>query len=123
MISKLLIFFVFFIFNQSLVISNTNDTTLINNVSESISDSTFLDEFYQKIEEELKKHLPEIKKNVKKSFKNLSKNALNNEKVMETVFRKSYQFLPLPVRLIVDQDKYVKFCFQNKKLLLDILKE
>ncbi len=83
-------------------------------------DSSVANEFYVKIEEQLKKFIPEIKNVLKDSFKKVSKSALSNEKVMETTFRKSYQFLPLPIRLMVDQDVFVKFCMRNRNLLLEI---
>ena len=84
------------------------------------SDSLNFSQFNNKVDEQLKKFIPEIKKVLKDNIKKVTKSTLNNDKAMMITFRKSYQFLPLPVRLIVDQEDFVKFCMRNKHILLEV---
>jgi hypothetical protein len=47
----------------------------------------------------------------------LSKSLIDNK--IETVFQTAYEFLPMPVRLIISKEAFVKFCISNKSKLLD----
>lgn len=44
--------------------------------------------------------------------------ALDDEK-KEAVFRTAYEFLPAPVRLLVNQDTFINFCVSNRSKILD----
>jgi molecular chaperone GrpE (heat shock protein) len=38
---------------------------------------------------------------------------------MESAFRMAYEFLPAPVRLVVTQEAFVRFCMNNRSQLVD----
>lgn len=44
--------------------------------------------------------------------------ALGDDK-KEAVFRTAYEFLPAPIRLLVNPDTFIKFCLSNKGKILD----
>lgn len=109
-------------FSGNYIQAQSNDTISNNKLelNNTYSDSLMTGELNNKIDEQLKKFIPEIKKVMKDNFKKVTKSTLNNDKAMIITFRKSYQFLPLPVRLVVDQEDFVKFCMRNKHLLLQV---
>lgn len=109
-------------FSGNYIQAQSNDTISNNKLelNNTNSDSLMTGELNNKIDEQLKKFIPEIKKVMKDNFKKVTKSTLNNDKAMIITFRKSYQFLPLPVRLVVDQEDFVKFCMRNKHLLLQV---
>lgn len=122
-VSKSVIFLLTFLFfSINFVYAQLKDTIANNKLelSNTNSDSLKLGKLNSKIDEQLKKFIPEIKKVLKGKLKHSTKSTLNNDKAMMITFRKSYQFLPLPVRLLVDQEDFVKFCMRNKHLLLEI---
>ena len=53
--------------------------------------------------------LPEIKKNISDRIVNLFK-----EQGAKAAFTKLYTILPIPIRLLVKEEKFVSFCIQNQ---------
>lgn len=106
--------------NFSILQSYQNDSIPKVEDLEPVSDSTMFNDFYHKMEDQLKKYIPDIKKVMKDNFKKITNSTLKNDKAMTTTFKKSYQFLPLPIRLMVDQDDFVKFCMRNKHLIMEV---
>ena len=44
--------------------------------------------------------------------------AAKNDKALGTIFEQVYKLLPLPVRLVVKKDVFVKYCFANRDKLI-----
>lgn len=71
----------------------------------------------------LNAYLPEVQRILQqKVLPLLNLNALTNamgDSRMEAAFRMAYEFLPAPVRLVVSQDAFVRFCMNNRSQLID----
>lgn len=66
----------------------------------------------------LEKHLPVVRElianKVLPQLKDKSREILQDNKKLEPILAKTYDLLPLTVRLIVGKDKFVFFCINQK---------
>jgi hypothetical protein len=66
------------------------------------------------------KYLPTIKNVINEHVAPASKEVIKNDKVMRATFGGVYQFLPAPIRWVVEKETFVDFCLKNRDMLLEI---
>lgn len=115
-----IIAFIIILMNALLSFSIEKDSLITYQKVSSAIDSLKKTEFYKTVESKLKEYAPEIKKALKNNFKKVSKKTLENDRLMRQIFRKSYPFLPLAVRMFVDEQLFVEFCMDNRALLISV---
>jgi len=68
----------------------------------------------QQVEKAIEEHWPKIQKVFHEKVGSTVWAGAKDEKVMKDLFIIVYKQLPFPVRLIVKQDIFVKYCFEHR---------
>lgn len=66
----------------------------------------------------LEEYLPKIRAIVQSKIGSLAQEVVQNDESMSLIFSKLYEALPLAVRLVIKQDKFVAFCMENRDKLI-----
>ena len=69
----------------------------------------------------LKEKSTAIKTIIKDKAGSAALNTIKDDKIMREIFEKIYDLLPLPVRLIIKQEPFVQYCFNNKEKMVHLL--
>jgi hypothetical protein len=48
---------------------------------------------------------------------------IKDDDVMKDIFEKIYETLPLPIRLVIRREAFVKYCIDNRGMLIDLLEK
>ena len=76
------------------------------------------DVFNQQAEKAIEEHLPKIKEIFQSTVGETALTAAKNDKTCELLFAKVHKQLPLPVRLVIKRDAFVRYCFANRDKLI-----
>lgn len=117
-----IVLFIIFVMSSFRSYSHGKDTLITYQKVSSAIDSLKKTELYKTAEAKLKEYSPEIKKALKNNLKKVSQKTLENDKLMRQIFKKSYPFLPLTIRMFVDEQLFVEFCMDNRELLVEVTK-
>jgi len=66
------------------------------------------------VEKAVEEHLPKIKEIIQEKIAPEALTAVQNDEMMEILLTPVYKLLPLPVRLVIKKDMFIKFCFDNR---------
>lgn len=64
------------------------------------------------------KHRPEIENILVNGLMTVAEKRLQDDETLRQVFEKGYEALPLPIRLLLPQEKFVEFSMKEKEPLL-----
>jgi len=67
------------------------------------------------------KYWPIIEELLLKQLLSAAESGLNNDEALERIFSTAYDVMPLPVRLVLPQETFLKFCMDRKKPILEKL--
>ncbi|MGF1681633.1 hypothetical protein [Photobacterium minamisatsumaniensis] len=76
-----------------------------------------------KINEVIQSQWPKIEAILLERLAATAGDKLNDEEFINTAFKNTYGFLPMPIRLVLSEDKFVSYCMQHKEPLLEKLNE
>jgi len=68
----------------------------------------------------IEEHLPKIKEIIQEKVAPEALAAVQNDEMMGTLLTPVYKLLPLPVRLVIKKDVFLKFCFDNRDRLTQL---
>ena len=77
--------------------------------------------YFNKTLDVAKKYLPEIKKILKEQVGPVAKETLSNDILMRLIFDKTYDFLPFPVKFVLNKETFTQFGIKNRYLLIEQL--
>jgi len=72
------------------------------------------------VEKAVEEHLPKIKEIIQEKIAPEALAAAQNDEMMEILLTPVYKLLPLPVRLVIKKDVFLKFCFKNRERLIQL---
>jgi len=72
------------------------------------------------VEKAVEEHLPKIKEIIQEKIAPEALAAAQNDEMMEILLTPVYKLLPLPVRLVIKKDMFLKFCFKNRERLIQL---
>ena len=72
----------------------------------------------QQVDKAIIENWPKIQDIFQKTVSEPALLAAKNDKTCEVLFLQVYKQLPLPIRLVVKKDLFVKFCFDNRDKLV-----
>jgi hypothetical protein len=72
----------------------------------------------ERVETVVEKHLPKIQKFIKEKIAPSVLLAMQNDEMMQSLLAPIYEALPLPIRLVVKKEAFVKFCFKHRDKLI-----
>ena len=78
----------------------------------------FEDNLNQQVEKSIEEHLPKIQEALQKTVSEPALVAAKDDAACEVMFTQVYKILPLPVRLLVKKDVFVKYCIANRDKLI-----
>lgn len=70
------------------------------------------------VDEIMQAHWPKIEAVLVEKLVAVAGEKLNDEGYIETFFENGYEFLPVPVRLMLPKEKFVEYCMTKKEPLL-----
>jgi hypothetical protein len=71
-----------------------------------------------KFDSVLSNHWPKIESHLLPRLINLTEVGLKNDDSLGLVFVKAYEFLPAPIRLLTDRQKFVDYCLSHRETIL-----
>jgi len=72
----------------------------------------------QQVEKAIEEHWPKIQKLVQEKVAPAALTAAKDDKTMEVLLTPVYKTLPLPVRLVIKKDAFIKFCLNHRDRLI-----
>ena len=76
------------------------------------------DALNQQVDKAIAEHWPAIQKIFQEKIGPTALAAAKNDKACEVLFVQVHKQLPLPVRLVIKKDAFVKYCFANRDKLI-----
>ena len=78
----------------------------------------FGDTLNEQVEKTIEEHWPKVQEVFQKTVGEPALAAAKNNEACEMLFTQVHKQLPLPVRLIIKKDAFVKYCFANRDKLI-----
>jgi len=72
----------------------------------------------QQVEKVLDKHLPKIKEIIREKITPVAIATAKNDEIIHRLLAPVYHALPLPMRLVIKEDVFMKFCFEHRNQLI-----
>ena len=72
----------------------------------------------QQVEKAIEEHWPKIQKLVQEKIAPTALATAKDDKMMEVLLASVYKTVPLPVRLVIKKDAFIKFCFKHRDRLI-----
>ena len=72
----------------------------------------------QQADKVIEEHLPKIKKVIQEKVAPGALETAKDDKTMQLLLTPVYLALPLPVRLVIKKDMFMKFCFTHRDKLI-----
>ena len=76
------------------------------------------DALNQKVDKAIEEYWPQIQKVFQDKVGSVALEAAKNDKACESLFIQVHKQLPLPIRLVIKRDVFVKYCFDNRNKLI-----
>ena len=77
--------------------------------------------FINKIAPIFKEKSNAIKGILKNKVGTTALSAIKDDGIMQDVFGKIYETLPIPARLLIKRESFIKYCIDNRKIVIQML--